>query len=178
MNQKKLHALLAEFEDPLQLLEAARRAREAGYRRMDAYTPMPVRGLAEVLGMHRSAVPAIVLAGGVLGGLTGFFGQLYAMAVAYPLNVGGRPRNSWPSFIPITFELTVLGGAIFGVLGMLALNKLPMPYHPVFNASRFELATREHFFLAIEAQDPLFDPVATREFLLGLGALEVADVAE
>lgn len=172
-----IHGLMAEFRTPTDLVAAAHRAYEAGYRRMDAYTPFPVGGLAEVLGFHeRRLLPGLVLAGGLVGAVGGYALQYYAAVVAYPLNVGGRPLNSWPAFIPVTFETTVLVAAFTAVLGMLALNGLPMPYHPVFNAPRFALASRDRFFLCIEATDAKFDRVETRRFLEGLGPREVVEV--
>jgi hypothetical protein len=171
-----LHGLLAEFDGPAKLLEAARAARAAGYRRMDAYTPFPVEGLAEALEFHRTRLPLVVFLGGLIGGVGGFFMQYYAAVISYPVNVGGRPLNSWPAFLPVTFEMTVLGGALAAVLGMLGLNRLPMPYHPVFNVPRFALASRDRFYLCIEAADPKFDPVATQQFLVGLGPSDVSEV--
>ena len=173
-----LYGLIGEFESPVALIEAARRAREAGYKRMDAYTPYPIHELAEALKLPRTKLPVLVFIGGALGCATGLAMQWFATAVHYPLNVAGRPLASWPSYIPITFELTVLFAAITAVLGMLALNGLPMPYHPVFNVPRFALASRDRFFLCIEATDPLFDPQETKAFLSGLGAREVTEVDE
>ena len=173
-----VHGMIGEFETPVALIEAARRAREAGYRRMDAYTPYPIEELAEALKLPRTKLPVLVFIGGALGCATGLAMQWFATAVHYPLNVGGRPLASWPSYIPITFELTVLFAAITAVLGMLGLNGLPMPYHPVFNVPRFALASRDRFFLCIETNDPLFDPEKTRAFLSGLGAREVTEVEE
>lgn len=160
-----LYGLIAEFHDPSELVAAARRARAAGYRHMDAYTPFPIEELADALGEHHSRLPLIVLIGGILGGLAGYLLQYYTAVIDYPLIIGGRPFHSWVSFIPITFETTILGAALGAVLGMLALNGLPMPYHPVFNVPRFALATRDRFFLCIEATDPLFERDGTRRFL-------------
>ncbi len=161
----RLYGLMAEFDGPDDLLEAARRAYEEGYRRLDAYSPFPVPGLAEAIGFRRTRLPLIVLFGGLVGGLGGYYLQYWISAIDYPLNVGGRPLHSWPAFIPVTFELTVLVAALAAVLGMLALNGLPMPHHPVFNVPAFELATRNRFFLCIEATDPQFDAVGTKSFL-------------
>jgi Protein of unknown function (DUF3341). len=173
-----LHGLIAEFESPAALIEAARRAREAGYRKMDAYSPYPIHELAEALRLPRTKLPVIVFVGGALGCATGLAMQWFATAVHYPINVGGRPLASWPSYVPITFELTVLFAAIAAVLGMLGLNGLPMPYHPVFNVPRFALASRDRFFLCIEAVDPLFDVGKTSAFLTSLGAREVTEVED
>jgi hypothetical protein len=173
-----LHGVIAEFESPAALIEAARQAREAGYRRMDAYTPYPIEELAHALALPRTKLPVLVLAGGALGCATGLAMQWFATAVHYPVNVGGRPLASWPSYVPITFELTVLFAAIAAVLGMLALNGLPMPYHPVFSVPRFALASRDRFFLCIESADPLFDAEKTKAFLASLGAREVTEVED
>jgi hypothetical protein len=167
---------MAEFGDPNDLVAAAARARESGYTRMDAYTPFPIEALADVLGFHDRRVPLLVLIGGVLGGLGGYALQYWSQVIEYPLNVGGRPFHSWPAFIVPTFETTVLGAAAAAVLGMLALNKLPQPYHPVFNVPRFVLASRDRFFLCIEAVDPQFDRVETRRFLQSLNARAVMEV--
>jgi len=170
------YGLMAEFHDPHVLLEAAERAYAAGYRRMDAYTPIPIEGLAHAIGHHSTRLPWLTLAGALAGGGGGYFMQYYAAAVDYPINVGGRPLHSWPSFIPITFELTILIAAFATVLGMLALNGLPMPYHPVFNVPAFKMASRDRFFLCIEARDPHFDLEQTRAFLQSLQPLDVAEV--
>ena len=174
----QLYGLMAEFGSPDKLLAATRRARDEGYRRIDAYTPYPVEGLDEALSFRRTWVPILVLAGGVIGAVSGFALQYYVSVIAYPLNVGGRPFNSWPMFVPVIFEMTILVAALFAVFGMLALNGLPMPYHPVFNVSRFVMATRDRFFLVIEARDPKFDLDATRRFLESLGAQGVSDVPQ
>ena len=173
-----IHGLMAEFQDPNDLVAATRRARDEGYRKMDAYSPLPIEELHEALGVHHTRLPLIVLLGGLTGCIGGYGLQYWAAAVAYPLNVGGKPLHSWPAFIPVTFECTILVAALSAVLGMLALNGLPMPYHPVFNVPRFALASRNRFFLCIEAVDPKFDLEATRRFLETLSPREVAIVAD
>ncbi|MGH7769711.1 MAG: DUF3341 domain-containing protein [Candidatus Binatia bacterium] len=173
---KRLHGLMAEFTSPEALLAAARGAYAEGYRRMDAYSPFPVEGLAEAIGFRKNLLPLIVLIGGIAGAAGGFYLQYWISVVDYPLNIGGRPLNSWPAFIPVTFELTILSAALSAVLGLLALNGLPMPYHPVFNVDRFELASRNRFFLCIEARDPKFDRATTRRFLEGTNPQGVYDV--
>jgi len=172
----RIYGVMAEFDNPTGLVAAARRAYEEGYRKMDAYTPFPVEGLAEAIGFHRNRLPLIVFIGGLIGCLGGYFLQYWISVIAYPLNVGGRPYHSWPAFIPVTFEMTILVAALSAVLGMLALNGLPMPYHPVFNAPGFALATRDRFFLCIEARDPKFDREATRKFMKSLEPREVSIV--
>jgi hypothetical protein len=169
--------LMAEFDKPGDLVRACRAAREAGYRRMDAYTPFPMEAVFDALGLHRNAMPLIVLIGGILGGTGGLLLQYWVSAVAYPLNIGGKPFFSLPAFIPVTFELTILIAALFAVLGMLALNGLPMPYHPVFNVPGFALASRDRFFLCIESTDPKFDRQRTQEFLEQFSPRAVSEVA-
>jgi hypothetical protein len=163
-----LHGLMAEFKTAEEILEATRRARQEGYRQMDAYTPYPVEGLATELDLPRTRVPLVVLLGGIAGAVAGFFMQYWAMAIDYPINAGGRPYNSWPAYIPITFEMLVLVAALAALLGMLFLNGLPEPYHPVFNVERFARASQDRFFLCIEATDPKFDRQATKAFLESL----------
>jgi hypothetical protein len=177
MKKPPIYGLMAEFKSPTALVEAARRTREAGYRKMDAYSPFPIEELSDALGHHHDRLPLLVLIGGIVGGASGFFLQYYAAVIDYPLNIGGRPPLSWPAFIPVTFETTILAAAFVAVLGMLGLNGLPMPYHPVFNVERFVNATRSRFFLCIEATDPLFDKEATGRFLESLEPREVCEVA-
>lgn len=173
-----VHGLMAEFDDPQSLVTATTRAREAGYRRMDAYSPFPIEELHEALGSHHTRLPLIVLIGGLCGGIGGYLLQYWVSVIAYPVNVGGKPMHSWPAFIPVTFECTILAAALSCVLGMLALNGLPAPYHPVFNVPRFALASRNRFFLCIESRDPKFDLDKTRHFLETLGPREVSTVAD
>ena len=176
--RSQLFGVMGEFSTPEDLLAATKKAREAGYKHVEAYTPFPVEGLAEAVGFKWTAVPLLTLMGGVGGGLTGFGLQYWVAAITYPINIGGRPLNSWPAFIPVTFELTVLGASIFAVFGMLALNKLPQPYHPVFNVGRFSQASTDKFFLCIEARDPKFDLVETSKFLQSLHAQHVNEVKD
>ena len=171
-----LYGIMAEFDNPSDLVAAARRTHEAGYRRINGYSPYPIEELDEAIGFTRTSLPLIVLIGGIVGALGGFFMQYWMEVIDYPLNVGGKPYNSWPAFIPITFESTVLVAAFAAVLGMLALNKLPQPYHPVFNAPNFALATRDKFFLVIEANDPKFKHAEAMRFMNTLGAMGVNDV--
>ena len=173
---KPLYGLMAEFATPGALVQAARRARDEGYRRVDAYSPFPIHELFDVLEAHDRRLPLAVLGGGIAGMLGGFGLCYWTSVIAYPLNVGGRPFNSWPSFIPVTFETTILLAALTAVFGMILLNGLPMPYHPVFNVPRFALASRQSFFLTIEADDPKFDRHRTLEFMKGIGARELNEV--
>ena len=172
-----LHGLMAEFDNPTALVSAAERARLAGYRQMDAYSPIPIEELNEALGLGRTRLPKLVFLGGVLGGLGGYGLEYWSQAMAYPMNIGGRPYHSWPHFIPVTFETTVLGAALTAFFGMWALNKLPQPYHPVFNVPDFVRASTYRFFLCIEATDARFVRHATWKFLEGLKPVGVSEVA-
>jgi hypothetical protein len=171
-----VYGLMAEFETPQALVEAARRAHDEGYRKMDAYSPIPIEELHDALHIHDNRLPKMVMIGGIVGLLGGYGLQYWVSAMAYPINVGGRPLHSWPAFIPVTFETTILAASLTAVLSMLALNGLPQPFHPVFNLPRFALASRNRFFLCIEARDPRFDVETTRTFLESLGAREVSIV--
>ena len=177
-HRSHLYGVMGEFVTPEELIHAIEKVREAGYRRLDAYAPFPVEGLSEALGLKRNLVPAITLLGGLAGGLGGFCFQYWVAAITYPMNIGGRPLNSWPAFIPVTFELTVLGAALSAVFGMLALNRLPQPHHPVFNVPRFTHASTDRFFLCIEAQDPKFHLADTARLLQNLHAQHVSEVAD
>jgi Protein of unknown function (DUF3341) len=172
------YGVIAEFGTPEEILAAAKKAREAGYKHVTAYTPFPIEGLAEEIGFKWTAVPLITLIGGLGGGITGFAMQYWMMAISYPLNIGGRPLNSWPAFIPVTFELTILGASTFAVIGMLALNKLPQPHHPVFNVDRFSQASTDKFFLCIREKDPKFNLAETAKFLQTLNPSHVDEVKD
>ena len=176
MKRDPIYGMMAEFDTPAALVEAAKRTYQAGYKRIDTYTPFPIEGLAEEIGFHRDEVPLVVLIGGIVGGLTGYLMQYWMSAVAYPLNIGGKPYHSWPAFIVITFEMTILFAGISAVFGMLALNGLPMPYHPVFNVPRFTRASRDRFFLVVFSSDVKYDPAATRQFLESLDPRSVSEV--
>jgi hypothetical protein len=175
--EAKPYGLMAEFASADELFAAARSANQAGFTKMDAFSPFPIEGLAEEVGFHHTRLPLIVLIGGITGALTGLGMQSYSFMVDYPVNVGGRPFFSWPAFVPITFELMILLAAFGAVFGMFLLNGLPRLYHPVFNAPRFDRATQDAFFLCIEADDPKFDLVETRSFLEGLKATAVSEVS-
>jgi Protein of unknown function (DUF3341) len=172
----RLYGVMAQFDNPSALVAAARETYAAGYRQINGYSPFPIEELSDAIGFKRTTLPLIVLAGGIIGAVGGFFMQYWMEVIDYPINVGGKPFNSWPAFIPITFECTVLCAAFAAVFGMLALNKLPQPYHPVFNAPNFALATRDSFFLVIEAKDPKFDHGEAKRFLKSLEARDVCDV--
>ena len=172
-----IYGLMAEFDHPKALVAAADKARLAGYRQMDAYSPIPIEELNEALGLQRTRLPILVFLGGLVGGVGGFGLAYWTQVIAYPMNVGARPYNSWPQFIPVTFETTVLGAALTAFVGMWALNKLPQPYHPVFNVPEFARASTDRFFLCIEAADPRFDRQGTEEFLRALNPVGVSEVA-
>jgi len=171
-----VYGLLAEFRTPAAVVEAAHRVRKAGYTKVDAYSPYPIEELIEALHIGHSQLPKLVLVGGILGALGGWALQYWAAVLEYPMNIGGRPINAWPAFIIPAFETTILCAARVAVLGMLGLNGLPEPYHPVFNVPNFALATRDKFFICIEAGDPKFDKAETGKFLRSLGASEVQEV--
>jgi len=174
--KKMLHGVMGEFGHPLDLVEAIEHVRAEGFTKIDAYTPYPIEEVWEAIGHHKSPVPLIVLIGGIVGGLSGFFLQYWVAAVEYPVNIGGRPFNSWPAFIPVTFECTILGAVLAAVAGVFIINGLPEPYHPVFNVRRFALASRNRYFLCIEASDPKFDRERAHLLLLSVKAMEVTDV--
>jgi hypothetical protein len=176
MDDRKLYGLIAEFEKPDELLAAVQKVREFGYRRIDAYAPYPLQGLSEALGLAPSPVPFFVLAGVVGGAVGGYAMQYFATVIDYPLNIGGRPLHSWPTYIPITFEVMILLGALAAVFSVFVLNGLPQPYHPVFNVPEFKRATIDRFYLSIEKRDPNFDLQSTRAFLQRLGATQVSEV--
>jgi hypothetical protein len=176
MNDPSVYGLMAEFDSPQELVTAAHKTHGAGYQKIDAFSPFPVEGLAEAIGFHKNRVSLVVLIGGIIGGLSGYLLQYYVSVIAYPLNVGGRPYHSWPSFIIVTFELTILFGGVSAAIGMLALNGLPMPYHPVFNVSEFAKASDSKFFLVVESSDPKYDAARTREFLKSLAPRAISEV--
>jgi hypothetical protein len=169
---------MAEFDNPTELMKAARATYAAGYRNIDAYTPYPIEELADVIGFTKTRVPLVCLIGGILGGLSGYLLQYWINNISYPLNIGGRPFHSWPAFIIVTFEMTILFGGLSAVIGMLGLNGLPAPYHPVFNNPRFSAVSRDRFFLCVEALDPQFDPERTRQFLSAFNSVDIAEVPE
>jgi hypothetical protein len=172
-----IYGVMAEFDNPTALVVATRKTHEAGYKKIDAYSPFPIEELTDAMGHHHDHLPKLVLGGGILGLIAGLGLQYWASAIEYPMNIGGRPYASWPAFIPAAFETTILFAALAAVLGMLGLNGLPQPYHPVFNVERFALASRNRFFLCIESEDALFDRDETVAFLESLDPQEVAEVA-
>ena len=175
MNRSELYGLSAEFETHQELVRAAEKTYQRGFRKMDGFAPFPVEGLAEALG-KKNRLPLLVLLGGIIGGGGAYYMQWYANAISYPINIGGRPIHSWPAFVPITFELTVLSAALTAFVGSLALNGLPRLHHAMFNLPEFERASRDRFFLCIEAGDPMFDPQKTHEFLASLQPMLVTEV--
>ncbi len=171
-----LWGLLAQFKTSDELLHAAQSAYADGYRRLDAYSPFPVPDLAQSVGFRKNSVALVCLIGGILGGSAAYILQYWINVIEYPVNVGGRPLHAWPSFIPPTFEMTVLFAGFGAFFGMWALNGLPMPFHPIFNSKRFAAATRDGFFLSIEEKDAKFKLEETRSFLLSLDAMSVEEV--
>jgi hypothetical protein len=176
MNAHPIFGLMSEFDNPTDLVHAAKAAFAAGYRKMDTYTPYPLEEAAEAIGSHHNRVPLVTLVGAMLGMIGGYSLQYWVSAVNYPINAGGKPFHSWPAFIPVTFECAILGASLAAVFGMLALNGLPQPYHPVFNVPSFTSASRDKFFLCIESQDPRFSPGDTRKFLESCRPNEISEV--
>ena len=171
-----IYGLMAEFDDPTALVDAAKRTYAAGYRKIDTFSPYPIEEAWEAIGQHDRRLSLIVLGGGIIGLLAGLGLQEWVHQIAYPMNIAGKPLNSWPQFVPVIFEMTILFAALSGVIGMLLLNGLPMPYHPVYNVARYERASRDKFFLLVESADPKFDRMQTLDFLKGLNASEVSEV--
>jgi len=178
MKRTPHYGLLAEFDSPTALVKAAERTRDAGYVKIDAYSPLPIEGLAEAIGFHHDLVPLVTLIGAIIGGASGYLLQYWINVINYPVNIGGKPFHSWPSFIIVTFEMTILFGGLSAVFGMLALNGLPMPYHPVFNVSRFAMASKDRFFLIVFSSDKKYDDVKTREFLESLAPKTLTEVPD
>jgi hypothetical protein len=176
MKTTRIYGIMAEFDSASDLVAAARKTHESGYQKIDAYSPFPVEELSEAIGFHTNRVALVTLIGAITGGISGYLMQYWMNAVNYPVIVGGKPPHSWPAFIPITFEMTILFGGISAVLGMLALNGLPMPYHPVFNVPRFAMATKDRFFLIVFSTDPKYSPAGTRQFLESLGPRSISEV--
>jgi hypothetical protein len=174
--KKEVWGIAVEFDDTDKLIAAAEAIKKAGYTRVDAYTPMPVEGLSDAIGFRNKQMPALMFCGAVLGGVTGYFMQWFANTQSYVLNLGGRPYHSWPNFIVITFEMTILFCALTGVFGMLALNGLPTLYHPIYNAPGFDRASQDRFFIAVESRDRNFDYDKTLALLQSLGGLNVSPV--
>jgi Alternative complex III, ActD subunit len=178
MKRAGIYGLMAEFDSPTAVVAAAERTRDAGYKRIDAYSPFPVEGLAEAIGFHHDLVPLVTLIGALCGGIGGYLLQYWINVWSYPVNIGGKPYHSWPAFIVVTFEMTILFGGLSAVFGMLALNGLPMPYHPVFNVPRFAFASKDRFFLIVFSTDPKYDAAGTRQFLEGLGPKSISEVPD
>jgi ActD protein len=178
LHRSHVYGVMGEFEEPHDLIHAVEKIRAAGYKRVNAYSPFPIEGLSEALGLKRNMVPLITLLGGLTGGLGGFFFQYWVSAITYPLNIGGRPLNSWPAFIPVTFELTILGASLSAVFGMLALNKLPQPHHPVFNVHRFAHASSDRFFVVIESKDPKFKLEDVARIMQEVHAHHITEVSD
>lgn len=176
MKRTPIYGLMAEFDTPESVVHAARKTYEAGYKKIDAYSPFPIEALSEAVGFHHNLVPLVVLIGGIVGGLSGFALQYWIHVINYPVVVAGRPLNSWPAFIVVTFEMTILFAGISAVFGMLALNGLPMPYHPVFNVPRFALASKDRFFLIVFSSDPKYSPAETRRFLESFSPRSISEV--
>jgi hypothetical protein len=176
MKRTPIYGIMAEFDSPKALVAAARLTYEAGFRKIDTYSPFPIEEAAEAIGFHHNAVPLVVLIGGILGGVSGYLLQWWINVVSYPVNVGGKPHHSWPAFIVVTFEMTILFAGLAAVFGMLALNGLPMPYHPVFNVPRFAFATKDRFFLIIFSSDPKYNAADTRQFMEGLQPRSISEV--
>ncbi|HJT69033.1 MAG TPA: DUF3341 domain-containing protein [Terriglobales bacterium] len=176
MKDPKIFGLMAEFDNVNDAIVAAQRSYAAGYRKMDAYAPFPVEELSEAVGFHKDGVALVCLVGGLLGCSAAYILQWWINTISYPVNIGGRPLHSWPSFIIVSFEMTILFSGLSAVFGMLSLNGLPMPYHPVFNVPQFEGASRDRFFIVIFSSDKNYDAVRTRQFLEGLSPISVAEV--
>jgi Protein of unknown function (DUF3341) len=176
MKDLQIYGIMAEFDTPDSVISAARRTYEAGYRRIDAYAPFPLEELSEAIGFHGNGVALVCLVGGLLGCSAAYILQYWINTISYPINIGGRPLHSWPSFIIVTFEMTILFSGLSAVFGMLALNGLPQPYHPVFNVPQFDAASRDKFFIVIFSSDRKYDPVDTRQFLESLNPVSVAEV--
>jgi hypothetical protein len=176
MSDTPIYGLMAEFDSAKELVAAAHKTREAGYQKIDAYSPFPIEGLAEAIGFHKNNVALVVLIGGLIGGISAYALQYWVAAITYPVNIGGRPFHSWPSFIIVTFELTILFAGLSAAIGMIVLNGLPMPYHPVFNVPEFARASGSSFFLIVFSSDPKYDAARTRSFLAELAPRMVAEV--